>query len=66
VAIEDLDSIRHDLDRAQSEAGLLRVHVMRIASTAAAIVDSRGCHLTAADDTLKAAHIGAEEEKGAL
>jgi hypothetical protein len=46
AVVEELASVKRDLNRKRSKARLLSVHVERVATMAVAITGSRWCHLT--------------------
>jgi hypothetical protein len=65
AAVEELDLVRHDLDRARSEAGFLRIHAARAMTMAVAVADSRRHHLEATDQALWAPRAGRRMRRGA-
>jgi hypothetical protein len=59
-----LSSVKHDLDRARSEAGLLWDHVVRTMTMTIIVADTGWHHLVVVDDALSVAHAYTEEDKG--
>jgi hypothetical protein len=51
-----LSSVKHDLDRAWSEAGLLWDHVVRTMTMTIIVADTGWRHLVVVDDALSVAH----------